>query len=213
MNAQPFDYEIVVVNDGSIDSTEKLALEKADRFPNIRLITYSPNQGKGFAVKKGMSGAKGEIRIMYDADGSTPIEMTDRLINAIKSGADVAIGSRTVSGAVLSPPQPPLRRYLGRLFSLAVRIFVIPGISDTQCGFKAFRSKVAEEVFPRLTLSGFAFDVEALALSRKLGYRVVEVGIHWNDSEGTTVKAFSHGLRMFLDILRVRKAVADSLDK
>jgi dolichyl-phosphate beta-glucosyltransferase len=161
------------------------------------------NRGKGFSVRRGMLLARGTYRLMCDADLSTPIEETDLLLAAIAAGADVAVGSRAASGARIEQHQPWYRENVGRLFTVAVRVIALSGISDTQCGFKLFTARVAEEVFALSRIDGFCSDVEALFLARRRGYRISEVPVVWRNDAATRVTSLK-GARAFLDLLRIR---------
>jgi dolichyl-phosphate beta-glucosyltransferase len=180
-------WEILVVDDGSTDGTAALCRELAGRVP-LRLIATHPNRGKGHAVRVGMLAAQGAVRVLCDADGSTPAHQLPRLLDPIQGGrAAVAIGSRYVAGASPSR-QPWWRRAWSRLCNLVVQAVLVPGVRDTQCGFKAFSADAARELFARATVDGWAFDVEVLALARQLGFAIVEVGVQWTDDGRSRVR-------------------------
>jgi len=195
------DYEIVIVDDGSSDNTVGCVRELD--CSRVTLLRNEANRGKGYSVRRGMLSARGECRLMCDADLSTPIEEVERLLAAIAAGADVAIGSRAASGARIEQHQPWYRENVGRLFNLAVRLIALSGISDTQCGFKLFSGHVASDVFTISKVDGFSFDVEALFLARRRGYRIVEVPVIWRNDVATRVTPFK-GACAFLDLLRIR---------
>jgi len=194
--------DVIFVDDGSPDdSSAMINTLIADRDdPSLRLLRYPVNQGKGYAVKTGVLAAEGDLVLMSDADLSTPLEDWRKLKDAIDAGADIACGSRAVRGAHVGKPPPLYRRILSRVFNVLVRLSGVHGIRDSQCGFKLFRAEAAKEVFGRLRTRRFAFDVEMIALARDLGYRVVEVPVVWNYSGHTTVRIFSSGGRMLLDV-------------
>jgi len=194
--------DAIFVDDGSPDDSSALINTLiADRDdPSMRLLRYPVNQGKGYAVKTGVLAAEGDLILMSDADLSTPLEDWRKLKDAIDAGADIACGSRAVRGAHIGKPPPLYRRILSRVFNVLVRLSGVHGIRDSQCGFKLFRAEAAKEVFGRLRTRRFAFDVEMIALARDLGYRVVEVPVVWNYSGHTTVRIFSSGGRMLLDV-------------
>jgi dolichyl-phosphate beta-glucosyltransferase len=152
-------YELVVVDDGSADDTAARA--RACGVPDLTVLVNEPNRGKGYSVRRGMLAARGAHRLMTDADLSTPIDELDRLLAVQRAGTEVVIGSRAVAGANIEVRQPWYRENMGRLFNLLVRLLAVPGLHDTQCGFKLFTARAAEEVFSRARLDGFSFDVEA----------------------------------------------------
>jgi dolichyl-phosphate beta-glucosyltransferase len=203
--------DALLVDDGSPDDTASVInayLEDRDD-PQMRLLHYAANRGKGFAVKTGVREARGELILMSDADLSTPLEDWRALRAALEGGADIACGSRAVRGAHIGTPPPLHRRLLSRLFNWLVRASGVHGFRDTQCGFKLFRAEAAKTVFSGLKTNRFAFDVEVIARARDLGYRVVEVPVHWDYSGHSTVRLFSSGGRMLWDLmlLALRRAV------
>lgn len=205
-------HEIIVVDDGSQDATAALVRELARRLTNVRLLCLPSNLGKGAAVRAGVRNASGDLVLVEDADGATPISEFDALQAAIDRGADVAIGSRQRSEHTRVERQ--LKRWLmGRTFALLVNGWAVPGIADTQCGFKLFRSDVARRIFTLQQLNGFAFDVEALRIARVLGFSVAEVPINWADVAGSKVNLVRDSLRMLWDVLRVPRLVRSSLQR
>ena len=200
--------EVIVVDDGSLDATARLVEERAAASADgrLRVLRNEGNRGKGYSVRRGVLEATGDHILFSDADLSTPIEELDRLQRALSGGAaEVAIGSRAVDRSMTLKRQPLLRDHLGRCFNLAVQALVLPGIRDTQCGFKLFTRRAAHDVFRRAQLDGFAFDVEALFLARALGYEVAEVPVVWINDENTRVDPLRDGLRMLRDIYRIRR--------
>ena len=200
LRARPGTFEVVVVDDGSSDRTAEVA-QKAG--VEVRVLRNPGNRGKGFSVRNGMLSAAGEWRLMSDADLSTPIEELDRLEKAIEEGAQIAIASRAVSGANLEKRQSLMRETSGRFFNLIVRWLHLPGIKDTQCGFKLFSAAAAEAAFRDSKLDGFAFDVEALVLARRAGFEIAEVAVTWRNDEQSRV-SFARGLAAFVDLFRLR---------
>lgn len=193
-------FEVVVVDDGSRDRTAEVA---ALAGPEVRVLKNPGNRGKGYSVRNGMLNALGAWRLMSDADLSTPIEELERLKAALTDGAEIAIASRAVSGANLEKRQSIMRETSGRFFNLLVRTLHLPGIKDTQCGFKLFSAAAARAAFTEGTLDGFAFDVEALVLARRAGFKITEVPVTWRNDEQSRV-SFVRGLAAFVDLFRLR---------
>lgn len=185
LREKPYEWEMIVVDNGSTDGTRQLVEEYADRIKNLRLVERR-SHGKGWAVKQGMLEAEGEYRLFTDADNSTDITQLDKLLPWATHGADVIISSRKKHGAVIVEKQSFYRRWLGNLFPLLVRLFVpqLRDIKDTQNGFKLFSRQAAEKIFPHQTIFYWAFDVEILALAKIFGFKIKEVPIVWiNDDK------------------------------
>lgn len=196
--------EVLVVDDGSRDGTAAIAEDFAARQPSVRVLRNPGNRGKGYSVRHGMLEAKGDWTLFSDADLSSPLEELEKLWStARETGAQVVIGSRALDRSLIGVHQPVLRESAGKLFNLAVRVTTGLPFWDTQCGFKLFETRIAQDIFRRQQLERFGFDVEVLFIARKLGYRVIEVPVRWNDVAGTKVGTLS-GLSAFLDPLRVR---------
>jgi len=197
--------ELIVVDDGSSDQTADLVRELTPGDLQVRLLVNAENSGKGYSVRRGMLEATGDVLLMFDADGSTPIDQVDKLLLSIEDGADVAIGSRAMPDAQLDPPPSLKRRIMQRVFSAIRGALMLPKIRDTQCGFKAFTRPAARHIFSLAVEDGFAFDCEILALAEKLGYRVDEVGVLWRHHEGSSIRPLRDSRRMLLALLRMRR--------
>lgn len=196
-------WTVTVVDDGSTDKTAEIVRAFAETHPQVHLLSYEPNHGKGYAVRKGMMETDAVFLLLSDADLAAPIEEVEKLFAAIAE-ADVAIGSRPLKESHLEIRQPWYREMLGRAFNLAVQTLAVPGIKDTQCGFKLFRRDIAQDVFSRCKLDGFGFDFEALMICRDLGHRISEVPVRWSHQEGSKVVLSRDGPRMLADLVRLR---------
>jgi dolichyl-phosphate beta-glucosyltransferase len=196
-------FEVIVVDDGSRDRTVEVAGAAAGRAPEISLLELGVNRGKGAAVRAGVLAAGGERILFCDADLATPIEELGKLDAALDGGADLAIASRGLPDSDIQVRQHPARELMGRTFNAVVRLAVLGGLRDTQCGFKLFRREVARDLFGRATVDGFAFDVELLWLARGR-YRVAEVPVVWRHVEESKVSPGSDAARMLVDLARIR---------
>lgn len=201
---EPYSYEVIVVDDGSSDGTAALVKALMAQHSCLRLVALDRNRGKGFAVKTGMSAAKGQLRVFADADGATPVEEIRRLLDAHGQGADIAIGSRAMRSDECVVTGRVHRKIMGTVFNGLIRSLAVRGIHDTQCGFKLFTASAAEDIFPRQRITGFGFDVELLFLARRFGYRIIEVPVNWSDVGGTKVRLVRDSFRMFSEVLRIR---------
>jgi dolichyl-phosphate beta-glucosyltransferase len=197
-------YEIVLVDDGSADGTRGVMDAAAARNPSVRLESLPHNRGKGRALAQGVAAARGAEILVTDADLSTPIEELDKLQAALAAGAGVAIASRAIRGSRIEVSQPFYRVLMGKAFNLIVQAVLLPGIWDTQCGFKLFRADVAKEAFARLTTDGFGYDPEVLFRAKRSGVRIAEVPVTWRNSAPTKVSPISSSLDMFKHVVRVR---------
>jgi len=198
-----YSYEILVVSDGSNDNTVAVVKGMAKMVKNLKLIDLKDNVGKGGAVKQGMLVAAGRIRLFTDADNSTSIDQFEKMIPLFKEGYGVVIGSRAVKDAKLDPPEPLYRQIIGKTLNLLIQILLLPGIWDTQCGFKAYTDEAAEKIFMKSRTTGWGFDVETLALAVRLGYRVKEVPVRWVNDTRSHVK-FSGGLQFLAETCTIR---------
>lgn len=204
LSAQTYTWSVTVVSDGSTDQTNAIVREFAAANPQFHLYDYSPNHGKGYAVRAGMLNADARLVLFSDADLAAPIEELEKLMPLIEQGSDIAIGSRPLRESNLEVRQPLYRELLGRTFNGLVQLLAIRGIKDTQCGFKLFRQPVAQDVFKRCKLERFSFDFESLMVARDLGYRIAEVPITWRHQEGSKVSLVRDGTRMILDLIKLR---------
>ncbi len=198
---QTYDAEVLVVENGSTDHTLQLAQDYAKAHKSLRVIRED-GRGKGLAVRHGMLEARGEFRLMCDADLSMPVEEIKKFIPGALPDLDIAIASREAPGSVRYD-EPRYRHLGGRLINLIIRLLILPGLQDTQCGFKCFRASVAEDLFRRQTLMGWSFDIELLFIARRRGYRMVEVPIDWYYRAESKVSALSDALHMIRDIFRI----------
>ncbi len=208
MTLKKYSWELIVVSDGSRDETDRMAKEyiaenaERDRF---KLLTSEKNHGKGYASRQGILAAKGKYILLTDTDLSSPIKEVDKLISSLEAGADIAIGSRAVREAGADVQQSVKRRLSGRIFNFFVRLFVIRGIKDTQCGFKCFKKEAARTLFEKQKLDGFAFDVEILYLAKKTGFKIREVPVMWKQGADSRVSLFRDSFVMLGDLLRIKK--------
>jgi dolichyl-phosphate beta-glucosyltransferase len=193
-----------MVDDGSTDGTRQVMDGAAERNSRVRLEALPSNRGKGRALAAGVAVARGQEVLVTDADLSTPIEELEKLEAALKAGAGVAIASRAVRGSRVEIPQPIYRVLMGKVFNLIVQAVLLPGIWDTQCGFKLFRAEVAHPVFAALTTDGFGYDPEVLYLAKRRGVKIVEVPVVWRHSAPTKVMAIRSSLDMFKHVVRVK---------
>jgi dolichyl-phosphate beta-glucosyltransferase len=202
LNGLGVSWEVVVVDDGSSDGTAAIVAQHAKRDPRIRLIPGG-HAGKGKAIRRGALEARGAWRFMADADLAMPLDNLERVLGAVTGPTvpHIVIGSREGPGAQRIG-EHPMRHAIGRTFNTWVRLLVLPGLHDTQCGFKLFSATAAEALFPRLTVDGFAFDVELLVLAKRAGFEIQEVGIVWRGRPDSRV-AVGRGAAAFGDVVRI----------
>jgi len=203
LDTQAYPAEVLVVENGSQDCTLAIAQEFSQRIPYIQAI-HEDGRGKGLAVRRGMLSARGEYRFICDADLSMPIQQVNCFIPPLLTDLDVAIGSREATGSVRYN-EPQYRHLTGRLFNTVVRWLALPGLQDTQCGFKCFRGAVAEKIFPLQTITGWSFDVEVLFIARQHGYRIAEVPIPWYFSPNSKVRILHDLFQVGKDLLAIRR--------
>lgn len=200
---QRYSSEVIVVENGSSDRTFELAREFVGNYPAIS-VYKEERRGKGNAVRHGMLQARGEYRFICDADLSMPIEEIQKFIPPALTDFDIAIGSREAPGAVRYN-EPSYRHLGGRAVNLAIRLLILPGLNDTQCGFKCFRAEAAERIFRQQTLPGWSFDIENLYIARRNKLRIKEIPIHWVYDPDSKVSAIPDALRMLRDIFHIHR--------
>ena len=199
--------EVLVVDDGSHDETASYVESLAATAPALRLVRQPRNMGKGAAVRRGVMESKGRYILFADADGATPISECSKLLQAAEEGADVVIGSRKAAGGSVRRDRSLLREFIGSTFYRITNLLAVPGIADTQCGFKLFRRAAAQRIFPELRETGWAFDVEILFLAQKFGLTIDEIPVNWTAVEGSKVRP-KDALRMLVALLRIRRRSA-----
>lgn len=199
---QKYAFEVIVVENASSDHTLEVAQKFVLKYPDLCAL-HEDLPGKGRAIRRGMMEAHGEYRFFADVDFSMPVEEINRFLPPACS-CDIAIASREAAGAVRYG-EPSYRHFTGRVFNFFIRALVLPGLQDTQCGFKCFRAAVAEDIFRFQTLQGWSFDVELLTIARRRGYTISEVGIPWHFNPKSKVNIMRDSVRMFLDLLIIRR--------
>lgn len=204
MAARKTDYELILSDDGSTDGTAGVIKAAMNAAGNVRLVQLPHNRGKGRALAEGVAVSTGDRVLLTDADLSTPIEELPKLEARLDSGAGVAIASRAVKGSQVVVHQPIYRVLMGKTFNLIVQAVLLPGLWDTQCGFKLFRGDLARSVFAQLRTDGFGYDPEALYLAKRRGEQIAEVPVVWRHSAPTKVAAVRHSVDMFRDVVRTR---------
>lgn len=198
-------YELLVVDDCSGDGTRSLVDQARSGWPELKLLQLPTHQGKGSAVRAGMLAGRGVLRLFTDADLSTPIEEMSKLEAAVSAGAGIAIGSRACPESSVRLHQPRHRELMGRAYNWAVQTLVLPGLQDTQCGFKLFSASAAAACFAELECQRFGFDVEVLLRAQLAGIQVAEVGVAWCNAPGTQVRATRDSIQMLQDLWRLRR--------
>jgi len=206
--------EILVVNDGSTDNTAAIVEEFAQTHPEVRLLNNGANRGKGFSVRHGVLQGVGEIVMFTDADLSAPMEEAERLFDALRQGADIAIGSRWLERKRQTLQQPLYRQVFGRCFNAITRLVMGLPFADTQCGFKAFRRPVAQTIFQLQRIERWGFDPELLFIALKRGYKIREVPVTWGHDERSRLSYVKDGMKMLEDIAYIRwEAFAGAYDR
>lgn len=195
--------EIIVVSDGSKDNTVAVVEELAKKEGSVRCLELHPNQGKGAAVRQGVLNSRGAYILFTDADNSTPIEELDRFWEA-KKAADILIGSRYLESSNVIVKQPWYRIVIGRTANFLIQLFLVDGIRDTQCGFKLMNAEAAQDIFSRMRVDGFGFDMELLALAEIMGYSILELPVSWYNSEDSRVRPVKDTLRTLTDLIRIK---------
>jgi glycosyltransferase involved in cell wall biosynthesis len=206
---QPYETEIIVVDDGSVDATRAVAERAQERLPeraSLRILKHDHNRGKGAAVRTGMLASTGEYVLYLDADLATPPEETSRLLDALDEGIDVAIGVRIQPGGYdMRASEPAYRRIGGYIFTAVRRRVLLSDVYDTQCGFKAFRKEAAGRIFRLQELDGWAFDAELLFIARRLGYSIRQIPVEWHHVEGSRFQiGIRSAIRELRDLARIR---------
>lgn len=197
-------FELILVDDGSTDGTLSVMRSAESQHEFVRVVSVAPNQGKGHALAAGVLVSSGEEVLVSDCDFSTPVTELPKLERALEAGAEVAIASRAKRGSQVEVSQPVYRVLMGKVFNLIVQAVLLPGLWDTQCGFKLLRGEIARDLFGRIRTEGFGYDIEILYLARRDGHRIAEVPVRWLNSSPTKVSAIRHSAEMFVDIFRIR---------
>lgn len=199
-----WEWELIVVDDGSRDNTKEIVQAYIQKNSRVRLLENPGNRGKGYSVRNGMLQGKGEILLFSDADLSSPIDEAEKLFMAIHNGADIAIGSRWLNPTLLTRKQPIYRRVLSRIFNISLRLVLRLKFKDTQCGFKAFSRQSAQAIFPPQKVERWGFDPEIIYVAQRLGFRIAEVPVRWAHSAGTRLHPIRDGIHAFWDVLTIR---------
>ena len=206
VDSQKYDTEVLVVDDGSMDATVQVCRQYREYFPELRVVSNSINKGKGEVVRQGMLAAQGHYRLFADADNSTPISELPKLLKFV-SRYDVIIGSRYLDPTSIKVQQPFRRRLISRTANFVIRNFLLPGIYDTQCGFKLFSAKATEDIFSRQSMKGWSFDIELLTIAKQRKYTVKEVPVDWFDAKNSTFHASKNAGRFLKDLWELYKRV------
>lgn len=202
---QEYTSEVIVVSNGSTDQTVAVSESFKDRIKNLHVLDIPSKGGKGYAVQQGMLKAVGDFAVFLDADNATKIDEMDHFWKYFEQGYDVVIGSRALSGSVITNPQPWYRKILGKGGNLLIQVLLLPGIKDTQCGFKAFSKKARKAIFPYLTIFGWGFDFETLAIARSKGLNIKEEPITWHDEGDSKVKPVDAAISTLKELFKIRK--------
>lgn len=206
-NDKNYEWEILIVVDGSPDNTAEIGRNYANQIKNIRVIENKENHGKGYVVRQGLLEAKGKLRLFMDADGSTAITHLDKFLPEFENGYDVVIGSRDVEGAFVQIHQAKYKEMLGDMGNWAIRIILgLWSFPDTQCGFKMISEKAAQEVASRMVIDRFGFDFELIKLAKTLGFKVKQLPVRWLNEEGSTVTLTGPNgyIQVFIDLFKMK---------
>lgn len=203
LSEQEYSYEIIVVNDGSKDATAEIVRRFQPLIENLKLIDNEKNQGKGAVVRQGMLAAKGNWRLFMDADNSTSIVEFNKMMPRFDDGYEIVIGSRSIRGARLNPPQNILKQLAGKMGNIFIQLMLLRKIWDTQCGFKCFSEEAARKIFPIAKIDRWGFDIEALALAKAIGYQIAEMPVYWVNDPRTNVN-FKSYLQVLWETVKVK---------
>jgi dolichyl-phosphate beta-glucosyltransferase len=211
LRAQPYTAEVLVVENGSHDQTFQIASNFASAYnkpleaglPLMRVLQEA-SRGKGLAIRRGMLEANGKYRFMCDADFSMPVEEINRFIPTQMNNADIVIASREIKGAIRYD-EPLSRHLVGRIYNFLIRLIVVHGLHDTQCGFKCFRDEVAVDLFQQQKMTGWSFDVEVLFIAQQRGYSIVEIAIPWYFNPESKINVLRDSIRMLIDLINIRR--------
>jgi dolichyl-phosphate beta-glucosyltransferase len=205
LDRQSYGWEVIVVIDGGPKTAVDEARAAAGGRANVRVLENDTNRGKGYSVRRGFADARGERLVFIDADLSLPVEGLDAMLARFDLGADVVIASRTAPGSRVEGAPPAMRDVMSKVFNIVVQALAVPGISDTQCGFKGFTAHAARKIFSVAESDRFGFDVEALYLAKRHGFRIDELPVICRYHGGSSVSRISDGVRMFADIVAIRR--------
>ncbi|MBW6440549.1 glycosyltransferase family 2 protein [Patescibacteria group bacterium] len=198
-----YGFEIIVIDDGSEDKTSALVMKLQSKINHLKLLQNENNFGKGYSVKRGMLNSQGSYAIFMDADGSTSINHIDNFINSAKDGYDIVIGNRKLKASNIKKRQSLYKEIFGGFGNLLIQALAVPGIKDTQCGFKLFSKEAKRKIFPKLTINGWGFDIETLVLAKKYGFKIKSTSVLWENREATNVK-LSDYIKTFQELIIIK---------
>lgn len=203
LSKQGYDYEIIVIDDGSEDGTFNVLNDSQSIIRNLSILKNDKNRGKGYSVKKGMLFAKGEFRLFMDADNSTTIDQVSNLVSYLGNGYEIAMGDRSLEKSVILANQQIYKQILGNMGNIFIKALTVLQVNDTQCGFKIFSEKSAIDIFSKLTIDRWGFDIEALVIAKKLGYKIKSVPVIWKNREETKVRSRDY-IFTFKELLKIK---------